>query len=354
MRAVIVLEDGVVFEGEGFGAPGEAIGGVVFNTNVVGYQEILTEPSNRGQIIVMTYPLIGNYGINDEDFESDKVHPKGIVIKELSRIVSNFRAKGTLEDFMKKNNLMGIKDLDTRALTVHLREYGEMRAIISTVDFDPKSLVKKLKNHSNDTTDLVKEVTVKEPLQLKGNNQQGGKVVVLDLGIKLSLLRKIQEFSSSVIRMPAGSSSEGILDQNPRGIILSDGPGNPQKLLHIVEEVKKLLSKLPIFGVALGHLVLGLTLGGKTYKMKVGHHGSNQPVRDLVSKRGEITAQNHSFCLEEGSLSSDVEITHINLNDKTVEGISSKKYPAHSIQFYPATQDADPFVKFVKLMEISK
>ncbi len=351
MRTILVLEDGTTFEGQGFGTPGEVVGEIVFNTSIVGYQEILTDPSNRGQIVVMTYPLIGNYGINDEDSESDKVHPKGIVVKELSRVISNFRAKGTLEDFMKKNGLLGIKDIDTRALTVHLREHGEMGAIISSVDFNTKSLIKKIKNFSKDSSDLVKELTVKEPIKLEGKNQQGERVVVLDLGIRLSLLRQIQEFSSSVIRVPASCSSEDMLTQKPSGIIISDGPGDPQRLFYVVEEIKKLLGKLPIFGISLGHLLLGLTLGAKTYNMKVGHHGSNQPVKNLIRKRCEITYQNHSFSLDKESLPSDIEVTHINLNDSTIEGINSKKYSAFSVQFYPAMADARPFLKFIEMMK---
>jgi carbamoyl-phosphate synthase small subunit len=357
MRAVIVLEDGAIFEGESFGTPGERTGEVVFNTSVVGYQEILTDPSYKGQIVTMTYPMIGNYGINDQDSESGGVHLEGFIVREQSRIFSNFRAKGSLEDFMKENRAVGIKGVDTRALAIHIRDSGEMKGVISTKDMDPKSLFQKAKASPGlEGRDLVKEVTCDQTHVWSGCRIQDPefKVVVIDCGIKYSLLRQLEACGCEITVVPAVTSPEKILRMGADGVLISDGPGDPASVPYVVEGVEGFLGKRPVFGVSLGHLALGLALGGRTYKMKVGHHGSNQPVNDLVSGRVSVTAQNHSFCLDEGSLPSDVEVTHINLNDRTIEGIRSRKYPAFSVQYSPAVPEngeiPDSFKKFVEMM----
>ena len=354
-KAKIVLEDGRVFSGVSFGSDGERYGEVIFNTSIVGYQVILTDPSYKCQIVTMTYPLIGNYGVNFEDIESRKPFLEGFVVKESSRISSNWRSKQDLDEYLRGNNIIGIEGIDTRALTRHIRLHGEMKAVISTEDFDEESLVKKAKiSKGLIGRDLVKEVTY-DKIQY-WNTDGEYKVVVIDCGVKFNILRRLAEKGCSVVVVPATTDIETILHEKPDGFLLSNGPGDPEAVSYVVETVKKLLGKIPIFGICLGHQILGLALGGKTYKLKFGHHGGNHPVKDLNTGRIAITVQNHGFCVDINSLDKDnIEITHINLNDSTLEGIRHKRLPIFSVQFHPeygpGPHDAEYlFNEFIKLI----
>lgn len=355
-QAKIALEDGTIFEGYSFGATGERYGEVVFNTSIAGYQEILTDPSYKGQIITMTYPLIGNYGINSEDIESTKPHVSGFVVREYSRIASNWRSQKSLDKYLRENDILGIEGIDTRALTRHIRLQGAMKAVISTKDLDEKKLIKKAcASPGLIGRDLVKEVTSNKINQW--NKQGKFKVIVIDCGVKFNILRELVKNGCQASVVPAKTEAGGILKMNPDGILLSNGPGDPAGVPYVVETVKKLIGKLPIFGICLGHQMLGLALGGRTYKLKFGHHGGNHPVKDLKTGKVAITVQNHGFCVDIDSLNkNNIEITHINLNDNTLEGIRHKKLPIFSVQFHP---EASPgpndakymFGEFVKLME---
>jgi len=356
MKVILALEDGTCFEGVSFGAEGERFGEIVFNTSMTGYQEILTDPSYHGQIVVMTYPLIGNYGINNEDGESSKPQVEGFVVKECSRIVSNWRADISLQDYLKKNGIVGIEGIDTRALTKHIRSAGAMKAVISTKDMDKESLVQKAKNSPGLVgRDLVREVTSHEKYQFSGKGKYH--VVVIDCGAKTNIMRELSKNDCRVTVVPANTQFDEIRRLNPDGILLSNGPGDPSAVTGVIETTRELLkTKIPIFGICLGHQILGLALGGRTYKLKFGHRGANQPVMDLSTKKVAITSQNHGFCVDINSLSKDqVELTHINLNDKTSEGMRHKKLPVFSVQYHPeaspGTNDAKYlFREFVKLM----
>ncbi len=333
--AKIALEDGRIFSGFSFGATGTAFGEVVFNTSMAGYQEILTDPSYKGQIVTMTYPLIGNYGVNNEDVESRRPFVEGFIVKECSRVASNWRSNKTLDAYLKEHNIVGVEGVDTRAITRHTRLHGAMRAVMSTEDLDDKSLLKKVKASAGLLgVDLVKEVTCDKIWQY---NQTGKlKVVVIDCGVKLNILRSLAARGVQVTVVPAQTSVDVILKLNPDGIMLSNGPGDPSAVPYVAETVKKLLGKLPMFGICLGQQILCLALGGKTYKLKFGHHGGNQPAKDLKTGKIDITVQNHGFCVDIDSLSKDeIEITHVNLNDNTLEGICHKKLPVFSVQFHP-------------------
>ncbi len=368
-RAILALEDGTVFEGFSFGAEGETGGEVVFNTAMTGYQEIITDPSYKGQIVTMTYPLIGNYGVNPEDVESSRPWIEGFVVKELSKVVSNWRATESLDSYLKRYNVIGIQGIDTRELTKRLREVGSQMGVISTVDLDPVSLVKKAKSLPRiEGRDLVKEVTCDEPYQweegdwsLKDGYGRGSKtfkyhVVVYDFGVKYNILRLLVNAGFKVTVVPASTKAEDILELKPDGVFLSNGPGDPAPVSYAIENVRKLLGKVPICGICLGHQIIGLALGGKTYKLKFGHHGANHPVKDLITNRIEITSQNHNFAVDPDSLGSDVEVTHINLNDHTVEGLRHKSLPVFCVQFHP---EASPgphdsrgiFSRFAQLIE---
>lgn len=356
MKAILALEDGTIFNGASFGAAGERTGEVVFNTSMTGYQEILTDPSYKGQIVTMTYPLIGNYGVNSEDVESRKLFVEGFVVRECSKIASSWRCEKGLDEYLKENNIIGIEEIDTRALTRHIRLQGAMKAVISTEDLDDKSLIEKAKASPGLIgRDLVKEVTLDKP---QNWNEQGKyKVMVIDCGVKFNILSELSSRGCRVTVVPPATEARQILKAKPDGILLSNGPGDPAGVPYVVETVKKLLGKMPIFGICFGHQMLGLALGGKTYKLKFGHHGGNHPVKDLKTGKVHITVQNHGFCVDIDSLNKkDIEITHINLNDNTLEGIKHKKLPIFSVQFHP---EASPgphdsrymFTEFVEMME---
>ncbi len=361
MKALLVLEDGTVFRGESFGAAGERYGEVVFNTSMTGYQEIITDPSYKGQIVAMTYPLIGNYGVNPEDVESRKPFLEGFVVKEYSKVASNWRSRQSLGDYLKENKIMGIEGIDTRVLTLHIRQAGAMKAVLSTIDPDEKSLMKKAgKSAGLVGVDLVKEVTIDKKYvwrsKVKGSKPRFS-VAVLDCGVKFNSLRELEKNECRVIVLPAKTSAEEILGLKPDGLLLSNGPGDPAAVGYVIETTRRLIGKLPIFGICLGHQMLGLALGGKTYKLKFGHHGANHPVKDLRTGRVCITSQNHGFCVDIKSLpGKEMEITHINLNDRTVEGMRHRKAPAFSVQFHP---EASPgpheaeylFGEFMRMME---
>lgn len=347
-KAILMLSDGLFFTGEAFGAFTERIGEVVFNTSITGYQEILTDPSYKGQIVVMTYPEIGNYGINPEDMESaggPKV--EGFVVKELSGISSNWRAKERLDEFLKKNNIPVIAGIDTRALTRYLRTKGCQMGIISSIDFDPQKLLKKVRSHPGiSAIDFVKEVssqityTWKEgcwkwPCPSAEQDEQRLKVVVYDFGVKFNILRNLYEAGFDVTVVSAMTPAEEVLEMNPDGILLSNGPGDPQTVIYGIKNAKKLIGKKPIFGICLGHQILGLAMEGRTYKLRFGHHGGNHPVKDLKTGRVEITAQNHNYCVDIKSLKGQVRLTHQNLFDGSEEGMEHVEYPVFSVQHHP-------------------
>jgi len=371
-KAILALADGTVFEGCSFGAEGEAIGEVVFNTSMCGYQEVLTDPSYKGQMVAMTYTQIGNYGVDDEDIESNKLWLEGFIVKEYCDYPSNWRSKETLNSYLKKNKIVGIRSIDTRALTKHLRDNGAMNGVISTVDLNPANLVKKAnKFPSMEGLDLAKEVTCKEQyswnqglwdlgkgysLRTQNSELRTYRVAAYDFGMKFNILRNLVNVGCDVTVVPANTTAEDVLKMNPDGIFLSNGPGDPDAVTYAIENVRRLIGKKPIFGICLGHQILGLALGGKTYKLKFGHHGGNQPVMDLTTNKVEITAQNHGFAVDVDSLKGIAELTHINLNDKTVEGLAHTKLPLFSVQYHP---EASPgphdssylFKRFVDMME---
>ena len=369
----MALEDGTVFEGWSFGFPGEKAGEVVFNTSMAGYQEILTDPYYKGQIVIMTYPLIGNYGVNEEDIESRTPKVEGFVVKENSSIFSNWRGGSSLSEYLIKHHVMGLEAIDTRALTKHIRVRGAMKAILSTEDLDRNRLIEKAKASPGLIgRDLVKEVTCPSPYEwTTGNDPQFAshtektpaakprfKVVVLDFGVKYNILRSLRDWNCDVVVLPASATAESILSYQPDGILLSNGPGDPEGVPYVIETVRELLGEKPIFGICLGHQLLGLAFGGKTFKLKFGHRGANQPVKDLKTGKVSITSQNHGFCVDLQSLNPDeIEMTQINLNDQTCEGMRHRKLPIFSVQYHP---EASPgprdsqtlFAEFVKMMEL--
>lgn len=355
-EAILALEDGKIYRGYSFGAEGEAFGEVVFNTSMTGYQEILTDPSYKGQMVCMTYPLIGNYGVNKEDVEHERPFVEGFIVKEVSRVYSNWRATEDLGSYLKRYGIVGIEGIDTRALTKHLREEGAKKGVISTKDLDPKSLVKKAEASPGLVgRDLIKEVTCKKSFDW---NEKGKfHVVAMDCGMKHNILRNLEAKNCRVRVVPATATAEEILSFKPDGFFLSNGPGDPAALPYIVNTTKSLMGKLPIFGICLGHQILGQAFGGKTFKLKFGHHGGNQPVIDLRTKAVNITAQNHGFAVDVDSIpDKNVVLTHINLNDRTCEGMEHTKLPVFSVQYHPEAapgpHDATHhFDHFIEIME---
>ncbi|MFH0959410.1 MAG: glutamine-hydrolyzing carbamoyl-phosphate synthase small subunit [Pseudomonadota bacterium] len=346
MKASLVLADGESFVGSAVGAAGEIVGEVVFNTAITGYQEILTDPSYRGQIVTMTYPHIGNTGVNFEDNESERAFLSGFIVKEHCSSPSNWRQREDLNDFLKRSGVIGIQGIDTRKLTRNLRETGAKKGIISTEDHDIGSLIRKVNDYPNiEGLDLVKEVTCDKPYDwIEGSwrwnarnmvSQERFRVVAMDFGIKRNILRLLVDSGAHVRVFPAFATAEEILSYNPDGIFLSNGPGDPESVPYVVETVRNLIGRKPIFGICLGHQILGLALGGRTYKLTFGHHGANHPVRRLDTGQVEITSQNHNFAVDPSTVESECSISHVNLNDDTNEGLVHKKYPLFSIQYHP-------------------
>jgi carbamoyl-phosphate synthase small subunit len=383
MKAILALADGRTFEGTGFGAEGEVVGEVVFNTSMTGYQEILTDPSYEGQIVAMTYPEIGNVGVNPEDVESRRPFVRGFIVKNYTPEPSNWRSSQALHEYMKANRIVGIEGIDTRALVRHLRDHGAQQAIISTVSDNADQLIAKAKASPGLVgVDLVREVSCagpydwdegkwqldagyrrRQPAALAGARTTEDRVdapmfsvVAYDFGIKYNILRNLVEAGCRLRVVPAATPAEDVLALNPDGIFLSNGPGDPDAVPYAKENVRKLIGKKPIFGICLGHQIMGLALGGKTYKLKFGHHGGNQPVMDLTTRKVEITAQNHGFAVDADSLKGAVEVTHLNLNDNTVEGLAHRELPIFSVQYHPESSpgphDADYlFKRFIKLIQ---
>ncbi len=386
MKAILALADGAVFTGTSFGAEGEAMGEVVFNTSLTGYQEILTDPSYKGQIVTMTYPEIGNVGVNAEDVESRRPFVEGFIVKEYWERQSNWRARQSLGAYLKTHGIVGIQGIDTRALVRHLRDYGAQEGIISTVDLEPQRLVARAKESPGLIgRDLVKEVTCSDPYDwTQGHwelgagyreksstfhvprptsdgphatrNTQDFFVVAYDYGVKFNILRNLVEAGCRVRVVPAHVPAQEVLALKPDGVFLSNGPGDPDAVPYARENVAALVGKTPIFGICLGHQIMGLALGGNTYKLKFGHRGGNHPVMDLATRKVEITAQNHGFCVDVDSLQGRAELTHVNLNDNTVEGLAHKDYPLFSVQYHPESSpgphDANYlFRRFTALME---
>ncbi|HXK30619.1 MAG TPA: glutamine-hydrolyzing carbamoyl-phosphate synthase small subunit [Candidatus Binatia bacterium] len=383
-KAILALADGRYYEGIAFGAAGEAVGEVVFNTSMTGYQEILTDPSYEGQLVAMTYPEIGNVGVNPEDVESGRPFMKGFIVKNYTSRPSNWRAAEPLHEYMKQHGIVGIQGIDTRSLVRHLRDHGSQEGIISTLIDNPDDLIAKAKASPGLVgIDLVRNVTCPAPYAWDEGRWELGEgykrraaqtepakkrrsrtgsfrspvfsVVAYDYGIKYNILRNLAESGCRVKVVPAATPAEDVLALNPDGIFLSNGPGDPDAVPYAKENVQKLIGKKPIFGICLGHQIMGLALGGKTYKLKFGHHGGNQPVMDLTTRKVEITAQNHGFAVDAGSLKGAAELTHINLNDNTVEGLAHRELPIFSVQYHPESSpgphDANYlFKRFTDLM----
>lgn len=346
--AILALEDGTVFRGFSCGAEGSASGELVFNTSMTGYQEVLTDPSYEGQLVVMTYPQIGNYGITTDDYEAVKPHLEGFIVRELCKHPSNWQSVETVEFFLRKFGVPAIESLDTRALTIRLREKGALRAVLSTIDLDGKRLVGKARElPSMSGRDLAQAVTCEKPYAwthklppgLHGLGERLERplhVVVMDFGVKISILRCLSTLGCRVTVVPARTSAEEIKRLAPDGLLLSNGPGDPEPVTYAIATIQRLLdANLPIFGICLGHQLLGLALGGRTFKLKFGHHGANHPVKDLTTGKIEITSQNHGFCVDIESLPREVKTTHVNLNDHTSEGMSHSQLPVFSVQYHP-------------------
>jgi len=379
MRAILALEDGRTFEGESFGATGTQVGEICFNTSMTGYQEVLTDPSYRGQIVAMTYPLIGNYGTNALDQESREPHVRGFVIEELSEVPSSWRSETSLEDYLRTWKIPGVQGIDTRALTRHLRERGAMKACLTSEPLsETEAVARAVAGQGVIGMDYVREVSTKASFQWDPDDSLSAtwsvasgnadeivrhdlpaaryRIVAYDYGIKENILRRLRQNGFSVTVVPAATTAAEVLALNPDGVFLSNGPGDPAALPYAHEALRGLLGKKPIFGICLGHQVLGLAMGGKTFKLKFGHRGGNQPVKDLRTGKVAITSQNHGFAVDADSLPKEMEVTHINLNDGTVEGMRHRELPVFSVQYHPEAapgpHDASYFFsQFAELIE---
>ncbi len=381
-RAILALEDGRIFEGESFGATGTRVGEICFNTSMTGYQEVLTDPSYRGQIVAMTYPLIGNYGTNALDQESGEPHVRGFVIEELSEIPSNWRSEMSLDDYLKRWNIPGVQGIDTRALTRHLRTIGAMKACLTTEPMPSQEAIDRaITGEGVVGIDYVREVTPRAPYDWDPDDRlstewtvasgtlaevvhhklppKRHRIVAYDYGMKQNILRRLRQNGFAVTVVPATTSAADVLAMNPDGVFLSNGPGDPSVLAYAHESVRGLMGKKPIFGICLGHQVLGYAFGGKTFKLKFGHRGGNQPVKDLGSGKVAITSQNHGFAVDADSLPKEIEVTHVNLNDGTVEGMRHRELPIFSVQYHPEAapgpHDASYFFsQFAELIESTR
>jgi carbamoyl-phosphate synthase small subunit len=385
-KALLVLEDGSIYRGHAFAGQGEVLGEVVFNTGMTGYQEILTDPSYKGQMVTMTYPLIGNYGINHEDMESDGIHLEGFIVKEYEDYPSNWRSRVSLKAFLESHGKMGIEGIDTRALTRRIRLEGAMRGILSSVTEDIDLLLQRVRAYPGLVgRDLIKEVTCKQPYQWKdgmpkplsspesrlnqgidaARNWQGRdaskplRVVVIDCGVKYNILRHLERLGCDVLVLPATATGQDVLSYCPDGVLFSNGPGDPAALPYVVKTAAQVLGKIPMFGICLGHQILGQALGGRTDKLKFGHHGVNQPVKNRQTGRIEITSQNHGFVVLSETLPKDIEMTHDNLNDHTLEGMSCPSLRAFSVQYHPEAAPGPHdvnylFETFVSIMNINR
>ncbi|MDQ6655602.1 MAG: glutamine-hydrolyzing carbamoyl-phosphate synthase small subunit [Verrucomicrobiota bacterium] len=382
MRAILALEDGRIFEGESFGATGTQVGEICFNTSMTGYQEVLTDPSYRGQIVAMTYPHIGNYGTNALDQESARPHVRGFVVEELTDVPSSWRSELSLDDYLKRWEIPGVQGIDTRALTRHLRERGAMKACLTTeLESEAAAVDAAVRGEGLVGMDYVREVTAPAAYRWDADDRLSGlwsvaqgnadevrqqalppvrhEIVAYDYGIKENILRRLRQEGFGVTVVPATATADEVLALNPDGVFLSNGPGDPAALDYAHEAVRELMGKTPIFGICLGHQVLGYALGGRTFKLKFGHRGGNQPVKDLQSGKVSITSQNHGFAVDPDSLPPEAEVTHINLNDGTVEGMRHRELPVFSVQYHPEAapgpNDASYFfAQFAALIDSTK
>lgn len=363
MKGILVLQDGTIIEGEGFGAQKEAKGEVVFATAMAGYQESLTDPSYKYQILMPTYPLIGNYGVTPERFESDHIQVEGFIVRELCEKPSHGRMTKTLDDWLKEEDIPGLQGVDTRFLTRKIRNFGVMNGIMKS-GYDPKEVddlkEKAAKMKSISEMDLIDIVTVKKPVVHESENPNGKTIVLIDCGAKMSIVKSLVQRGVKVVQVPASTSAKEIMDFKPNGMMVSNGPGDPERADDIIKNIKKVIDEqLPTFGICFGNQLIGRALGGDTYKLKFGHRGGNQPVKELKTKKVHVTSQNHGFAVDADSLPKDVEVTHINLNDKSVEGLAHKSLPVYTVQYHP---EAHPgpwdseylFDEFIAMMKDAK